>query len=114
MQNIILTGLLLSSLIGAGAVGTTMMADDMGFMNGGHMGMMGENEGHMMDEMHEHHGECEEMQEECEEYMDEECDEISYEECLELHEGDYKNMSEFCDHDDHEHEDDEHGCAMMH
>lgn len=126
MENLVLVGLLMTSIIGAGAVGTAMMAGEMRFMDDGHMGMMGGRGGHMMDEMHEHHGECEEMHEECEEVMDEDCDELTNEECLELHDGDHEDMSEFCNHEDHEHDEDaegesehdheneEHGCSMMH
>ena len=106
MENIVLIGLLMTSLIGAGAVGTTMMADDMGLMDNDHMGMMGGRGGHMMDDMHEHHGECEKMLEECEEHMNEDCDEITYEECLELHEGDIEEMHESCEHENHEHDED--------
>ena len=91
MNQILLVGLLLSSVVGAGALGATvMMSDaDWGMMGGGGCAMMDED-----------------MHEECEEHMEEHCGDMTSEECEEMHEECEEYMG---DHDDHE----EHGCGMM-
>ena len=89
MNQILLIGLLLSSVVGAGAIGSTMMSEaDWGMMRGGGCAMMDED-----------------IHEECEEHMEEHCGDMSYEECEEMHEECEEHMDE---HDDHE----EHGCPM--
>ena len=98
MNQILLIGLLLSSVVGAGALGATVMSEaDWEMMSGGYGGMMGGGGCAMMDE---------DMHEECEEHMEDHCGDMSYEECEEMHEECEEYMD---DHDDHE----EHGCGMM-
>jgi hypothetical protein len=90
MNQILLVGMLLTSVVGAGAVGTTMMMSgvDWDMMGGGGCPMRGGYE----------------MHEECEEHMEEHCGDMSHEECDEMHE----ECEEYMD----EYDDEEHGCDM--
>jgi hypothetical protein len=98
MEKIFLLGLILISIIGAGAVGTVVTSDNNYGMIDGHYGMMGEGNGHMMDV-----NDMQTMHEECEEHLDEDCDDMTEEECGEVNEECEEYMDEYCEHDEHEH-----------
>lgn len=114
-----MVALLVSSVLGTGAVGgMAMMNGDMmgvGMMIGsGHAdcGMDGVdhmNEGMHCDPEHEHNEECEEHEyEECEEYQ------LNHEECEEEMEEQHHHMEHDDEEHDEEHEEGErHGCGMM-
>jgi hypothetical protein len=93
MEKILLIGLLLAIIFGAGAVGAVMTSGSNYGMMDDHYGMMGDQNSHMMDsdEMHS-------MHEDCEEYMSEECDEMSEDDCEYSHEDCDEYMNEYCEH----------------
>ncbi len=86
MVKILLIGLILTSLIGGGVVGISMMGDDYGMMQDGYM-----------HDNHHRHGEGH-MNEECEEYMDEHCEYENYEDCEAYSEECEEHFEEDCDH----------------
>ncbi len=93
MEKFLLIALLIISLIGAGAVGTMAMGDEMGMMNGNYPGT-GRGGCPMMDDDENHS-----MYEECEEHMGEHCEDMSQEDCEEMHEECEEHMHEDCDHE---------------
>lgn len=96
LEKILLIGLLITSLIGAGVVGTMAMGDNIGMMRmgggmrnsrgGGCPMMNGEGRNYMHDE--------------CREHMEEHCGNMSWEECEEMHEECEEHMHEYCEHED--------------
>jgi hypothetical protein len=120
MEKILLIGLILAIIFGAGAVGAVMTSGSNYGMMGDYNGMMGNENSHMMNsnEMHS-------MHEDCEEYMGEECDEMSDEECEYSHEDCDESMNEYCEHEETglssnrigynsvENRNEEHSCPMM-
>jgi hypothetical protein len=75
MFKILAIGLILSTFIGGGIVGMTMMDDDYGHMRGHHQYMHGDCEEYMDEDCEfESYEDCEAYDEECEEHHNEECD----------------------------------------
>ncbi|MCK5562016.1 MAG: hypothetical protein KAJ51_15560 [Thermoplasmata archaeon] len=82
MVKILLIVLILTSLVGGGVVGLTMMGNEFD--------MLGDHHHSMHDEDH--------MYGDCNEYMDEECEYEHYEDCDEFSEECEEHLDEYCEH----------------
>lgn len=81
MVKFLLIGLILTTIVGSGVVGLTMMDNDFGMMGDHH---------HMHDGGH--------MYDDCNEYMNEECEYEHYEDCNEFSEECEEHLDEYCEH----------------
>lgn len=99
MKLLVIFGLILSSIIGAGTIGSVMMDNGDLWMMGGDHGMMGDNgmpeECQMMDDYEQDH---------CDGDMDENCDDHSYDECEAISDDCEVELYDHCEHVEHHHQ----------
>ena len=103
MEKILFIGLVLVSLLGAGAVGTMMTGQNIGMMQSNYRGMRSWGCPMLNDR-------------EWDERMQDYCRGLTFEECGEMHEECEEYMHKYCEHDDTTIRDSRgrwHGCPMM-